>query len=194
MKKTHIFRRLSLLVLGTLLAMAPLTARDRDAADGIREKRYSGSVSFSYRYVLDFGLQTRHGVYYERSRVFLGAELWYRDGLDGQSTEAGFVPRWSFVSGRWGDAFLGAAVGLGYSYYRHDGPGDETEKGYVYFSPEAGIGFRVGRNKYIDLSVGVPLELLFYGRRKIFHEVQPVQVPDFALGGQFAWFAVGFRF
>jgi len=144
---------------------------NRTEQDTLKTRIYEGSVSVGYTHMLNFGVRTTHGVRYLDKNLFLGGELWVRKGFqDGFSIRAGFLPRWYFVANRHIDTYLGCAVGLTTC---SDSPPDvsadiiNTFDIGAYFSPEIGIGIRLGNGDYIDLAFDFPLMLWFFNRTSV---------------------------
>lgn len=97
-----------LILAALFLSAATISAEEKDG-----QKVYRGTVSIGYTAPLNFNVRTTHGVVYDRSNIFIGGEAQYRFGFeDGSIVKAGAAFRWSYVSRKLVDAYLGCGGGL----------------------------------------------------------------------------------
>ena len=136
------------------LSAATISAEEKDG-----QKVYRGTVSIGYTAPLNFNVRTTHGVVYDRSNIFIGGEAQYRFGFeDGSIVKAGAAFRWSYVSRKLVDAYLGCGGGLHVSKNGSTGLNGELVNNFgmgLYLSPELGVGIGLGNGDYID--IGEPI-------------------------------------
>ena len=152
------------------LPAAAESAENRTEHDTLKTRIYEGSVSLKYSFLASLGLETVHGVRFERPGIFLGGIAAVTYGTpQGLAANIGVFSRWYFTRAERLEIFLSLAAGyINYAGSISDSsvpPSMRPEHNYsggVDLMPELGLGFRLKNKDAIDIALRWHYSVILY--------------------------------
>lgn len=148
---------------------------------------YEGTVGLTYSYIGDIGdigLETIHGVRYQRSDFFLGGIAGFSTGEIGFLSYAGFFPRWYFGNGVRVEGF--ASCGVMYFHRNFENGAKEklfqNHSGGLDLMPEIGLAIKFLNGDALDISLRWHnlFEIYNTSREYFLSQYQPVSAVEYA--------------
>lgn len=169
-----------------------------DAGAQQKKAAYEGSVSLTYCYPLHAGLETAHGVKYDKSGIFIGGIAGGMLGVPlGSFVYAGFLPRWFADKWEKYDLFISCAV----TYYNMtpyrgsavppDMMPSKNYMGGVGLIPEIGFGFKLNNGDAIDIALRYNTCFVMYDSFKDYYAERGKSAPKVVA---YPGLSIGYRF
>lgn len=152
--------------------------------------RYEGSVSLKYSFLASLGLETVHGVRFERPGIFLGGMAALTYGTpQGLAANIGVFSRWYFTRAEKLEIFLSLAAGyINYAGSISDSSiplsmrPEHNYSGGIDLMPELGLGFRLKNKNAIDIALRWHYSVILYDSDR--HKVNN-HYPGISIGYRF---------
>ena len=154
----------------SMAVMCAGTAHAQEKGTDQKPYRYEGSISLKYSFLASLGLETVHGVRFERPGIFLGGMAAVTYGTpQGLAANIGVFSRWYFTRAEKLEIFLSLAAGyINYAGSISDSsvpPSIRPEHNYsggVDLMPELGLGFRLKNKNAIDIALRWHYSVILY--------------------------------